>query len=157
MTEACLTSSLLESIRKDFQDDIHDIFCLSDFYISPQFVCHREPDWGEWSVCFLKLISLYQSPCDMPFLIQKITQLNLLSPSPYGIYNFNEIIKAAALTAYLPEGSTKKKSFVKNYLNEELEEIVIFDDNALANFIHYPLNNLFTRGFDLDSKIFKNG
>lgn len=145
--------SIIDSLEKEVSSETNNILSLINFYISSSYVCHKESNWGDWSVCFLKLAALSKESYTLEQLqnIVSIINKNLNATCLYGIYELDEIIEAAKQTKGQPEGSNKEKTIIKNYINKEegkIESWVIFDDNAIATLF----NNL-TSEVTLQKKI----
>jgi hypothetical protein len=145
MQEANTSVSLLESLEHEIALETGRNLTLLDFDIASQYVCHRVPDWNEWSVCFLKVVALSKVSYTLEELKEKVSLMNKTSTSPYGIYKLEAIIEAAKMTAGLPEGSSQNhKSTILNYYNDKSEDFVIFDNNAIAKlFENLTVQHLF--------------
>jgi hypothetical protein len=120
------------SLNRDMVADTHGKLSLPEFDISPYYVCSRQPNWGEWSVCFVEIVSLSKNITSLEELKKKVTSINEGSNLSYGIYKLDNVILAAKKTAGLPEGSSKEKTELRNYLNDKSEHMVIFNDNDMA-------------------------
>ena len=106
---------------------------LNDFQLSTSYVCHRSPDWGEWSVCYLKIIGLFNNITSMDTLIETVSSINAASRFSYAIYDLKTIIYASKKTAGITENRESLKSHIYNHYTHETEIMNIFDDNAVAN------------------------
>lgn len=125
--EAEQSVSMYESLNNEIKANTNNKLEMAEFEISSTYVCHRVPDWGEWSVCFLKLAALSKS-YSMPALKNLVSSID----SDYGIYELDQVIVAAKLTAGMQESADKPKSNLKNYHTGLQESWVIFDDNAIS-------------------------
>ncbi len=124
--------SLGESLDKEMAVETQHKLPLSEFDISPYHVTSRQPNWGEWSVCFLEIIGVSKSITHLDELKRKVAAINEGANFSYGIYKLDEVIQAATKTAGVAEGSGKEKTLLKNYFNSTSERLVIFNDNDLA-------------------------
>ena len=146
MQEANIAVSLFDSLENETAWETNNNLSLSEFYISKTYVCHRVPDWDEWSVCFLKVAALSKVSYTLDELKEMVALINKTANLPYGIYKMEAIIEAAKKTAGLPEGSSHEhKSNIMNYYNDKSESFDIFDNNAIAKlFDHLSVEHLFS-------------
>jgi hypothetical protein len=125
--KAFVSISMKNSLNKEIKDNTNNKLDLSIFEISSSYVCHRVPDWGEWSVCFIKVVAISKN-----FTMDQLKSVVSSMNKGYGIYELDEVIAAAKITAGMQESPNKPKSVIKNHYTGLKESWVIFDDNAIS-------------------------
>lgn len=130
--------SIKDSLQKTLDYKTHEKFpSLNEFSFSSSYFCHRK---YEWDMCYLTLIATSTKKYSLDELKEIAISINTASKTKaeskdhffYEVYELKEIISAAQKTKGLPEGSGKPETLLKNYLNEETKNYVIFDDIATS-------------------------
>lgn len=130
--------SIKDSLQKAIDYKTHGKFpSLNAFSFSPIYFCHRK---HEWDMCYLTLTATSTKKYTLDELKEMAKSINAVSETKaenkerffYEIYELSEVIPAAQKTNGLPEGSGKPSTPLKNHLNGETKNHVIFDDTATS-------------------------
>jgi len=126
---------MLISLQATVQHKTHQQFpALSGFDFAPYFMCHRS---HADNMCYLTAIALARRCYTLAELQQIAQNINVISQRHhdkffYGIYSLESVVKAATNTAMLGDNADKPTMPLVNYLTNQTESRVIFDDCAVA-------------------------